>query len=100
MSGALVLPPERTSVYLTPPRVLSEQGVERRVGLEVEFGGVEVGGALTAIRAAFGGEVERLSPTNGRVRGTPYGDFGVELDSTLFRERNYVDSLKSLGMDV
>ena len=100
MSGALVLPPEHTSVYLTLPRVLTEQGVERRVGVEVEFGGVEASGALTAIQQALGGEIERLSPTNGRVRGTPFGDFGVELDSTLFRERNYVDSLKNLGMDV
>jgi hypothetical protein len=100
MSGALVLPPERTDVYLAPPCGLTQQGVERRVGLELEFGGVDVAGAQAAIQETLGGQVERLSPTNGRVRGTPYGDFGVELDSTLFRERSYVDSLKNIGMDV
>lgn len=94
------LPLDGARRYLAPPRRSTGLGVDRKVGLELEFGGVEVAPTMAAIADIFGGTVEQLQPTLGEVRGTRYGDFGVELDSTMFTERKYVESLRRVGLDI
>ena len=94
------LPPEVPTRYLAPPKRLADNGAERRVGLEVEFGGVEVPATLAAIAELLGGTVESLQPTLGKVRDTACGEFVAEIDSTMFRERKYVESLKAVGLDI
>jgi hypothetical protein len=96
---SLSLPSEQSRKYEAPPRPLDSKGAERTVGLEMEFAGLDTAGALAAVHEKLGGTIEQATPTQGVVRGTPYGDFSVELDSTVFKERAYVDALKEMGLD-
>lgn len=96
----LHVPSASSSMYEAPPLRHDASGAERMVGLELEFGGLETTDALGTIRDVLGGKIERLGPTVGHVRGTAFGDFTVELDSTLFKERAYLDALKEMGIDV
>jgi hypothetical protein len=89
-----------TAHYAAPPVTHGKEGRERRVGLEVEFAGLDSEQTMAAIGEVLGGVQERLGRNHGQVRGTPFGDFGVELDSTLFRERAYVEALKNVGVDL
>jgi len=86
--------------YATPPLTHHPDGRERRVGVELEFAGLDTRAVLNAIGETLGGVIAPSSPTRGEVRGTPYGDFLVELDSTLLKERAYADTLKRIGLDV
>ncbi|HKO89950.1 MAG TPA: amidoligase family protein [Polyangiaceae bacterium] len=88
------------SGYARPPVTHGRDGQERRVGLEVEFAGLDAEQTLAGICDVLGGVQEQLGRNHGRVSGTPFGDFGVELDSTLFRERAYVEALKNVGVDL
>ncbi|MDX1541077.1 MAG: amidoligase family protein [Geminicoccaceae bacterium] len=53
----------------------------RRVGVEIEFAGVEVDDAADLVRQHFGGQTKTLDVHRTRVEGTRIGDFIVELDS-------------------
>lgn len=68
-----------------PERALTEQGAERRVGVELEFTDVEPGDIADAIVSLFGGSAEAISKVDWRVKDTRYGDFGVELDWAYFK---------------
>lgn len=96
---SLSLPSEQSLIYDAPPRPLDATGAERTVGLEMEFAGLDTAGALAAVQEILGGVIEQATPTAGVVRGTRLGDFTVELDSTVFKERAYVDALKEMGLD-
>jgi hypothetical protein len=65
----------------------------------MEFAGLDTEQALAAVQQVLGGTIEQSTPTVGRVRGTSHGDFSVELDSTVFKERSYVEALKEMGLD-
>jgi len=86
--------------YERPPVTHGRDGKERRVGVELEFAGLDAEQTMAAIAEVFGGVQEQLGRNHGQVRGTPFGDFGVELDSTLFRERAYKEALKNVGVDL
>lgn len=99
VSSGLSLPSEQSHAYEAPPRPRDSKGSERTVGLEMEFAGLDTAGALAAVQESLGGVIEQATPTQGVVRGTAYGDFSVELDSTVFKERAYVDALKEMGLE-
>lgn len=64
-----------------PPEPLTERGDKRRVGVEIEFAGVEIDQAAELVRRQFGGRIRPLDTHRARVEGTGIGDFIVELDS-------------------
>lgn len=66
---------------LLPPATHTEGGHERRVGVEMEFAGLEAAAAADLVQGLFGGEVFRRDPYRYEVRETPYGTFVCELDS-------------------
>lgn len=100
MPDSLSLPSEQLLAYEAPPRPRDSKGAERTIGLEMEFAGLDTAGALAAVHETLGGSIEQATPTQGSVRGTAYGDFSVELDSTVFKERAYVEALKELGLEL
>jgi hypothetical protein len=99
VSEGLSLPSEQSQDYDAPPRPRDATGGERTVGLEMEFAGLDTAGALAAVQESLGGVIEQATPTMGHVRGTRHGDFTVELDSTVFKERAYVEALKEMGLE-
>lgn len=70
----------------------------RRVGLEFEFAGVGVAQAARIVQRLYGGQVDAQSPFVQKVVGTTLGDFAVEIDTSILKERKYEGLLCKLGL--
>ncbi|MET0342782.1 MAG: amidoligase family protein [Polyangiales bacterium] len=84
--------------YHAPPRPHNPRGVERRVGLEVELGGLSLPDTLSVVHAVLGGRVQTTSRAVGAVHDTPWGKVGVEYDHSILRDRGYLHALARLGL--
>lgn len=71
---------------MQPPRPLNPAGELRRVGVELEFAGLDVSATVEAVRAEFGGRREDLTEYECRLVDTELGDFVVEYDSALLKQ--------------
>jgi hypothetical protein len=69
------------------------------VGLEIEIGGLTIPDTLRLVRDAMGGLIVQQSPAEGRVEGTAFGKFKVEIDSLAIKERTYLHTLEKLGVE-
>jgi len=65
---------------LLPPEPNRTDGAPRRVGVEIEFTGIDAHDAARLVRHVHGGEIEVVDEHRYKVRGTSLGDFTVELD--------------------
>jgi hypothetical protein len=66
---------------ILPPTRTTSAGEIRRIGVEIEFGGVDCLRAAELVCTLFGGVVEQSDNYRYHVRGTSFGTFLVELDS-------------------
>jgi hypothetical protein len=64
-----------------PPEPLNPQRRPRRVGIEIEFGGIGVGDAAAMVQDLYGGTIREVSRHRLEVAATRFGDFRVEIDS-------------------
>ncbi|MFD2190586.1 amidoligase family protein [Pistricoccus aurantiacus] len=64
-----------------PPVTTNTKGETRRVGVEIEFAGIEPHGAAELVAEHFAGRMENLSPHRLKVVDTRWGDFTIELDA-------------------
>tara|TARA_R110001592_G_scaffold83213_1_gene246335 strand:- start:1748 stop:2773 length:1026 start_codon:yes stop_codon:yes gene_type:complete len=71
----------RNQVPATPPVTTTEAGNPRRVGVEIEFAGLDVPAAADLVQAHFGGDISREDPHRLIVGETEFGDFVIELDA-------------------
>lgn len=69
--------------WTPPPHPDRADGARRRVGVEIEFGGLTVKAATEAVRRHFGGEIRYDGAHRGFVEGARVGDFAVEIDLDL-----------------
>jgi hypothetical protein len=90
---------EVSTPFRLPRRVLTEDGRTRRVGFELEYAGVGLEKAATAIVSCFGGHIRRENRFILKVEATRLGDFEVELDIGLLKDRSYAPVLEKLGID-
>lgn len=63
-----------------PPRQKTTEGKTRRVGVEIEFTGMDARAVAELVAELLGGAVEEKDPHAFRVRGSRIGDVAVELD--------------------
>lgn len=75
-------------------------GTPRRVGVEMEFAGIDPERIAAEVVDAVGGQFEAESAFSGTVRDTEFGDFRIELDVQLLSSRRYLDSLKAVGIEI
>lgn len=68
----------------------TQDGEARRMGIEIEFAGVESSDIVSAIQGLLGGDVDWQSPFDIDINNTQLGNFKVELDS---------NSIKKVGQD-
>ena len=73
--------------YVAPPRERTDEGHIRRVGIEVEYGGIGVRETVPLVRAVLGGDVLHEDLTEAVISVPELGDFRVEIDSTLFKDQ-------------
>ncbi len=72
--------------FRQPPVPRRADGGTRRVGVEIEFGGMRPEAILIAIRAALGGRIERKSQVDYVVHDTEVGRLELELDFRLLKK--------------
>lgn len=66
--------------YIEPVLTQNKQGTERKVGFELEFGGLDVTETCHIIASVYSGKISLESPLEAHVETQEWGDFGVELD--------------------
>lgn len=64
-----------------PSVVETAEGKPRRIGVELEFGGIGLQDAAETVTLLFGGKIDWENPHRARIRGTRFGTFTAELDS-------------------
>lgn len=66
-----------------PPLLTTEDGRPRRIGVEIEFAGLDCATAAAAVRDLYGGRPVAHGPYRIAIEDTALGDFLVELDARL-----------------
>jgi hypothetical protein len=82
-----------------PPAVHNVAGEVRKAGFEFEFSGVTLNVAAMHVRKVFGGEHVIHSTFVHTVRGTPFGKFSVEMDTTVLKDKTYEKPLRAMGFE-
>lgn len=85
---------------MLPPLINNQEGRERTVGYEIEFTGIELFRTAEIIRELWGGEINRHSEFEATVEDSRLGDFRLELDASLIREKRYEKFLGNLGLNI
>lgn len=83
--------------FVLPDPVENCRGEVRRVGVEIEFGGLALADAAEAVRAAYGGALRQDHEHRFTVT-TALGEFEVTFDSTLLSDKRYEHVLDRLGL--
>jgi hypothetical protein len=78
----------------------TDAGKPRRVGLELEVAEIHPQDMAEAVTAVLGGTIEHESAFLTRIRDTELGDFSIELDASLLRDRRYQAALADIGIDI
>ena len=81
-----------------PDKKLNFEHQERRVGVEIEFAGLDAQGAAQSVVDVFGGRLEVENPFRVSVHDTTIGTFRVELDANFLQEERYREVLESVGI--
>ncbi len=84
--------------FQMPPQLFNHDGEKRRVGFELEFGGLSIPETVEIISSLFGGTVKDSSMYAATVT-TSLGDFQVEADSSFLKKKKYEKYLRALGLD-
>ncbi|MDX1671912.1 MAG: amidoligase family protein [Balneolaceae bacterium] len=84
---------------VNPSRQHTEQGDLRRIGLELEFAGIDLETAARIIQQLYGGDIVHNHRYEIVVEQTELGDFRVELDARILRKMANRDILSKWGID-
>ncbi|MFP4168741.1 MAG: amidoligase family protein [Desulfonatronovibrionaceae bacterium] len=83
-----------------PPSPKKPDGKWRRVGFELEFAGLGPLKAARIITELYGGRIEEESVFVLSIADTAFGDFRIEIDASLLKEKRYENFLHSVGVDI
>jgi hypothetical protein len=75
----------RKQLWPLPLQLHTETGAVRRLGVEIEFTGMEVDSIVETIISLYGGRADALSDYEVNVIDTTLGQFGVELDFSYIK---------------
>ena len=78
----------------------TEAGEPRRLGVELEFAGLDLHTISAKVAALYGGTVVADSRFAHRITGTPWGTFKAEIDTALLKDGGYLELLESVGCNV
>lgn len=84
--------------FLQPPWTQTEKGETRRVGFEIEFGGLGLEEVAQIIVQLHGGSIQRVHTFSYRIVDTRFGDFVVESDSRFLSQKKYDQYLIKMGL--
>lgn len=85
--------------FKQPPLQQNEKQEIRTVGFELEFTGIDLAQSSKLIANLFGGWHQEDSKFAHRITGSRYGDFSVEIDTAILKDKSYEDYLAKAGID-
>ena len=88
----------RSRGFARPPVTHTTDGRVRRAGFEFEYGGRDIKTSARIVGDVFGGEHIVRSTFEHIVRGE-LGDFSVEIDAALLKDKRYEKPLRAIGID-
>lgn len=74
---------------ILPPRLYTQNGKDRRVGVEMEFAALSAKEAAILVQSLFGGAIAEVDPHRFAVKGTIHGDYICELDNQYAHPEKY-----------
>ena len=86
-------------IFKLPPKIKNEEDKKRKVGFEFEFSGIELAEAAQLVADLFGGRRVEESRFAQKVTGTQSGDFKIEIDVSLLKNKEYETVLEKLGIN-
>ena len=86
--------------FLRPPLTKNEEGNPRKIGLELEFAGIEPMHAAEIITSVFGGKISEEHRYHININNTDLGDFRVELDARILRKMAEDNIFDKLGINL
>jgi len=86
--------------YPLPPVSYNAKGDPRKVGLELEFAGIELEKAAQIIQDIYGGLLRKEHRYHYKVVDSKLGDFRVELDAKILRKMAKQNVFGKLGFDL
>lgn len=84
--------------FILPPRINNPTGDVRRVGFEIEFGGLSLQKTAEIILSLYGGRIVKKHNFSFEVKETSYGDFALESDSRFLSKKKYDTYLRRIGV--
>ncbi|MGB7389449.1 MAG: amidoligase family protein [Pseudomonas neustonica] len=78
--------PSKPTALNLPPLTKTAEGAQRRVGVELEMNGLELGQLSALVAEHCGCTIEQTSRYERTLKGDPAGDWIVELDSALLKK--------------
>jgi len=88
----------RSPRFSRPPVLHTTHGRVRRAGFEFEYAGPDIKTSARIVGDVFGGEHIVLS-TFAHIVRTDLGDFSVEIDASLLKDKKYEKPLRAVGID-
>src|SRR3954471_21320754 len=88
----------RSSRFSLPPVTHGLTGEMRRAGFEFEYAGPDIKTSARIVGDVFGGE-HIVHSTFAHVVRTDLGDFSVEIEASLVKEKKYEKPLRAIGID-
>lgn len=82
---------EAASRFPMPPRRETAEGRPRRIGVELELGGIEIDTLSALVAEELGGEVRRETRYEHEVAGDPCGPWKIELDFEYLKKKGRED---------
>ncbi len=81
-----------------PPLSLNDNGEARRIGVEIEFGGLYLRDAVNLVITTLGGTAEIQRHNAWKVVGTKIGDLIVEIDADILQGNKPAGKSLTLGI--
>jgi hypothetical protein len=89
---------DHNDAFLLPPVTTTADGRVRRAGVEYEYAGPDIKVSARIVGDVFGGE-HLVRSTFEHVLRTDLGDFSVEIDASLLKDKKYEKPLRAIGID-
>lgn len=83
-----------------PAALTTASGDTRRLGVELEFAGLDLETISAKVASLYGGEIVRDSRFSHRITGTRWGTFTTEIDTALLKDGSYLQLLEGLGFNL
>lgn len=86
--------------YKLPQIVDTKSGKARRVGLELEFAGIEIEKSAEIIQSLYGGSLKKENRYHYEILNTELGSFRVELDARVLQKMASEDLFSKWGIEL